>query len=356
MIKKTFFILILLSFFLLSLYVINKNKNQNKKTEVKEKTPKNQSLITVVATDLDTPWSIVFLPDGRMITTEREGMVRINGKIIGKINNAVEIGEGGLLGADIDPNFKNNGYVYFYYTTKKGVEIKNRVVRLELKNNKLLNEEILVDDIPGAFVHNGGRIKFGPDGHLYITTGDAGNTALAQNQSSLAGKTLKLDQQKKLTIFSYGHRNSQGLAWDEKGRLFATEHGRSGLASGLDEINIIVEGKNYGWPVIQGDEEKKGMEKPLIHSGKTTWAPAGIAYFKGRFYFGGLRGQALYQLSFVNGRPKIKEYFKNQFGRIRDVVVGPDQMIYFSTSNRDGRGKPKEGDDKIIKVDPKIFN
>ena len=232
------------------------------------------------------------------------------------------------------------------------------------KNKTLLNEEIIVDKIPGAPNHNGGRIKFGPDGFLYITTGDAQNPSQAQDKNSLAGKILRLADDGKIPddnpfgnhVYSYGHRNPQGLTWDNQGRLWATEHGRSGILSGLDEINLIEKGKNYGWPDIQGDEIKVQMESPKIHSGSDTWAPGGAAFLNNSIFFGGLRGQTFYEAKINGEKLELKEHFKGEFGRIREVVVGSDKMLYITTSNLDGRGSPKQGDDKIIKINPSKLN
>jgi glucose/arabinose dehydrogenase len=319
-------------------------------------------LATVVFNNLDTPWSIVFLPDNKILTTERNGKVRLDGKQIATIEKSKEIGEGGLLGAAIHPDFSSNHFIYFYYTyAGSDQETKNKVVKMKLENDRLRDEQTIIDLIPGASNHNGGRIKFGPDKNLYITTGDAQNPPQAQDTNKLGGKILRVsDEGKPLTdnpfgnlVYSYGHRNPQGLAWDDKGQLYETEHGRSGIVSGLDELNKIEKGKNYGWPTIQGDETKSNMERSVINSGATTtWAPAGLAFYKGSFYFGGLRGQALYKVKVINGKPELNEYFKNEFGRIRDVVLGPDNMLYITTSNQDGRGIPKSEDDKVIRINP----
>ncbi|MBI2622355.1 PQQ-dependent sugar dehydrogenase, partial [Candidatus Microgenomates bacterium] len=165
-----------------------------------------------------------------------------------------------------------------------------------------------------------------------------------QNPNSLAGKILRVNPIGEVEIFSLGHRNPQGITWDSEENLWEVEHG----SSAFDEINLISKGKNYGWPDIRGDEEKQNMEKPVLHSGNDTWAPAGVAFHKGSLYFGGLRGQALYQYDIKN--KQLKTHFKEQFGRIRDVIIGPDNMLYITTSNRDGRGSPSGDDDKIIRV------
>ncbi len=298
--------------------------------------------------------------------TERLGKVRIidikgNFSFVANISQVKHIGEGGLLGTAIHPDFKNNKYVYFYYTySSTGSDTLNRVVRFTFEDNTLLNEEIIVDAIPGAANHNGGRIKFGPDNFLYITTGDAQNPSLAQNTKSLAGKILRVTDEGKPAsgnpfdnlVYSYGHRNSQGITWDEKGRLWATEHGRSGIQSGLDELNLIEKGKNYGWPIIQGDEIKEGMVTSVIHSGPNdTWAPAGAVFYDDRIFFGGLRGESFFEYKIAD--KSLKKHFQGEFGRIRDVILDPDRYLYITTSNRDGRGIPREGDDKIIKINIK---
>ncbi|OGE84740.1 MAG: hypothetical protein A3J48_04225 [Candidatus Doudnabacteria bacterium RIFCSPHIGHO2_02_FULL_46_11] len=318
---------------------------------------------TVVAEGLDTPWEIVFLPDGDMLVTERPGVLRRIGKSPVEINvdGVLERGEGGLLGLALHPNFSENNLLYLYFTTSKNGRTINRVARYEFRENSLSNSQTLIDDLPGSSNHNGGRIVFGPDNYLYITTGDAGNSQSAQNINSLAGKILRLKDDGSIPpdnpfgnpVYSYGHRNPQGLAWDNSGNLWATEHGRSGAASGYDEINFIERGANYGWPNIEGSDTRDNMTAPVIHSGpSTTWAPAGLAFLDGRIYFAGLRGATLYSAD-VDGAGKLgplAEYFKNEYGRLRAVTVGPDGLLYISTSNRDGRGQVKTGDDKIIKI------
>jgi glucose/arabinose dehydrogenase len=328
------------------------------------------SQATVIAENLETPWSIVFLLDDSLLVTERPGRVRLidsNGQLqaepVAILKSVQEIGEGGLLGITLHPDFSTNNYVYLYYTySGSGDDTFNRVVRMTYQNKQLKDEQIIVDKIPGSSNHNGGRIKFGPDGFLYIATGDAENPSQAQDINALGGKILRVtDEGQPVSnspfnnlVYSYGHRNPQGLAWDNEGRLWAPEHGRSGVLSGLDELNLIEKGKNYGWPTIQGDGTKTGMETPKLHSGSSiTWAPAGATFIKNSLFFGGLRGQALYEAIINGDKITLKEHFKGQFGRIRDVVLGPDNLLYITTSNKDGRGNPTESDDKIIKIDPK---
>lgn len=212
-------------------------------------------------------------------------------------------------------------------------------------------------------MHDGGRIAFGPDGFLYITTGDASQSRLAQDIRSLAGKILRIRDDGSVpsdnpfgnAVWSYGHRNPQGLAWDDRGRLWATEHGRSIPFSGYDELNLIEKGGNYGWPDIQGDRAKPDMERPIIHSGpSTTWAPAGAAFLNGSIFFGGLKGTALYQAKITGERNiALTKHFEKAYGRIRAVVKGPDDMLYISTSNTDGRGEARPGDDNIIRINPR---
>lgn len=328
--------------------------------------------ITVLATNLEVPWAIAFLSDNNILLTERAGRLRIikAGQLdptpVATITDVKQIGEGGLLGLALHPDFSTNHYVYLYYTySSTGDNTLNRVVRYTFENDKLNNKTVIVDQIPGASNHNGGRIKFGPDKYLYITTGDAENPSQAQNTNTLGGKILRVtaDGQKAPgnpfgnLVYSYGHRNPQGIAWDSGGSLWETEHGRSGVLSGFDEINLITPGKNYGWPTIQGAETKTGMVTPKQNSGSTTtWAPAGTAFIGNSLFFGGLRGQTLYEAKVTADQvTTIKEHLGGKFGRIREVIVGPDGMLYITTSNRDGRGILKPDDDKLIRINPSLL-
>ena len=333
--------------------------NNNSETKVDSKTTE------IIAENLEIPWSIAFLPDGNFLFTERPGNLNLfnlktkEKTLIAKIDVALP-GEGGLHGIEIDPEFITNNYVYIYYTySGTGNNSLNRVERYKFTNNSLSDANILIDAIPGASNHDGGRIKFGPDKFLYITTGDAQEPSKAQDRNSLAGKILRVTRDGNpapenpfnTRVYSYGHRNPQGIVWDENDNLYSTEHGRSGVLSGLDELNLIESGKNYGWPEIEGNKEKSGMETPILNSGENdTWAPGGMTYFENKIYFAGLRGSALY--IYDMGTKKLSLQFKNEFGRIRDVVLGPDNLLYITTSNRDGRGKIRGNDDKIIRINP----
>lgn len=325
--------------------------------------------IEIIAQNLSIPWALAWLPSGQLLVTERAGRLLLvtPQKNSLPISGVEHIGEGGLLGLAVHPDFSQNNFIYLYLTTKTSTGLINRVDRYQLNSRQLSNRRTIIDGIPGARFHDGGRLAFGPDGYLYITTGDAGQSANAQNLNSLAGKILRLkddgaippDNPFNSPVYSLGHRNPQGLAWDEQGRLWSTEHGRSGIKSGLDELNLIKSGSNYGWPTIQGDETQNLLTSPSLHSGPDiTWAPAGAAYLNNSIFFGGLRGAALYQAQITpdGSVEKLFTHFYQEFGRLRDVAIGPDGWLYFTTSNTDGRGEPNPGDDKIIRVNPDLFS
>lgn len=320
--------------------------------------------IGVVSSNLDIPWTIAELPDGDFLVTERPGTL----KRIGKNQQTFEIsgvehsGEGGLLGLVLHPDFSNNKKIYLYLTTKTGGGLTNRVESYIYSNNNLSNKTTIIERIPGASFHDGGFMAFGLDGKLYITTGDAGNEQNAQDTASLSGKILRLNDDGSTpadnpfgnAVYSYGHRNPQGLTWDNQGRLWSSEHGPSGANSGNDEINLIKKGGNYGWPVIRGQQTKQGMISPIIESGTDeTWAPGAIAYLDGSLYFNGLRGQTLYQAKIISDNElQLKSHLRENYGRLRAITIGSDGFIYISTSNRDGRGEVNKDDDKIIKINP----
>lgn len=342
-------------------------QNQTKPTSA------DYPLTEVLAENLSVPWDLVFLPNGDILFTERDGVVKHlylstdqHVQTVATIDAVRQTSEGGLHGIALHPDFQKNRYIYLYYTyAGSNGRSLNRVSRFSFQNDTLSNETIILDEIPGAQNHDGGRIRFGDDGYLYVTTGDAQEPSLAQNINSIAGKLLRMTDEGEPApenpfgnlVYSYGHRNSQGITWDNMGNLWSTEHGPSspiGADCCRDEINLIKPGKNYGWPEITGDQTASGMVSPAFQSGPdTVWAPASVAYIDGSLYFGGLRGSALYQAVVRDEEVlEVFPHFEDQFGRIRGVTLGPDNMLYITTSNRDGRGIPKTGDDKIIRVNP----
>ncbi|MQF69631.1 PQQ-dependent sugar dehydrogenase [SAR202 cluster bacterium AD-804-J14_MRT_500m] len=334
-------------------------------------------VIEVVAKELEVPWAVDFSQDGRIFITERTGSIRIlhDGVLQPEPYAKIDVvlrGEAGLMGLAVDPHFESNGFLYIYHTylNNEGL-LRNQVVRLLDHGTTGEILETILNEIPADRIHNGGRIKFGPDKKLYITTGDADNAPLAQNKASLAGKILRINPDGSIPIdnpfpgspvYSYGHRNPQGLAWHPvTEQLFATEHG----PVGHDELNIIHPGANYGWPIVSGAVSNPRFVDPLLESGLETWAPAGaVIYSNGelpsawnnRLVFGSLRGN---QLVWVMTRPPLYEdveevgkSFARKFGRLRDVAEGPDGYIYFTTSNMDGRGNPGVEDDLLLRIVP----
>src|SRR3990167_5180318 len=279
----------------------------------------------IIAENLDTPWAIDFLPDGRMILTERHGRVSILDKgklkVAGNITVS-EVSESGLLGVAVDPEFSKNRFVYFYYTHENG----NRVSRFVLNEN-LEDEFILLNNIPNARFHDGGRIKFGPDGKLYITTGDATNPSSAQDINSLAGKILRINKDGTVPednpfgnyVYSYGHRNPQGIAWHPiTAELYSSEHG----PSKNDELNVIVKGGNYGWPIVECDEMSDRYINPIRCYSEFTLAPSGITFYNNDLYIASLRGTQLRKIVFDKDNKTIlsEEELFNNLGRIRDAI------------------------------------
>ena len=320
-------------------------------------------LVEVVAENLSIPWEVLFLPDGELLVTERPGrIVLLKAGIELGIPEVKTGGEGGLLGAALHPDFANNNFIYIYHTLDTDEGTRNRVSRYRLENNTLKLDRVILSDLPGARYHDGGRIVFGPDGYLYVTIGDALRASEAQNPNSLEGTLLRVtadgepapDNPFDTTVYSYGHRNAQGLAWDESGNLWSTEHGRSGVRSGFDELNLILPGGNYGWPDSEGDTVLTDTVAPARHStAAVTWAPGDLAYHQGSLYIPGLKGETLYE-AVLEGTEIVvwHEHFVGDYGRLRTIQVGPDGLLYLTTSNRDGRGSPADNDDRIIRINP----
>lgn len=339
--------------------------------------------VETVVGGLTVPWSIVWAPDGRLIFTERPGRVRVldSGKLrpepLLTIPDVESTGESGLMSVALHPQFAVNHYLYLSYAYKGEDGQRVRVVRYRETAGGLVDRFVIIDNIPAAQFHAGCRIKFGPDQKLYITTGDATERKLAQQLDSLAGKTLRLNDDGKVPednpfvgqknarpeIWSYGHRNAQGMDWQPGTNLmFQTEHGPSGFdgPGGGDEVNIVERGKNYGWPEIHHQQTRAGMESPLLEYTPACAPGSGMFYrgaaltqFRGNFFFGCLGGERIIRVTLDRRRVVSQENLLEQkYGRIREVAEGPDGFIYFSTSNRDGRGTPASDDDRIMRLIP----
>ena len=311
----------------------------------------------VIAENLRVPWSIV--KHGNIIyITERPGsIVKIeNGELS---RQSVELekklstaSEAGLLGFVLAPDFSQSARAYAYYTYEDNSGQFNRIVTLRLKNNVWKEERLLLDLIPSGTWHQGGRLKIGPDGKLYATTGDAYEAVTAQDPHSLGGKIIRMNLDGSIPkdnplpnsyTYSYGHRNPQGITWSSDGKLYASEHGNNAY----DEINKIDAGQNYGWPTIQGHQKQEGMYTPLFTSGDgTTWAPSGMDYYNGKLYVAALRGSAVLEFDIETGKQRA---IVTGLGRIRDVII-EDNFLYFISNNTDGRGNPQENDDKLYKI------
>lgn len=340
--KKLIFVGIATFLLVVSLYFLVPRKIEQKGFEIE-----------FLVENLDTPWAMDFLPDGKLIFTERGGRVSImdNDKINSVANlNVSEASESGLLGIAVDPDFKENNFVYLYYTRENG----NRISRFVL-SDELEGEFILIDNIPNARFHDGGRLKFGPDGKLYATTGDATIPSSAQDVNSLAGKILRMNKDGTVPrdnafgnyVFSYGHRNPQGLAWHPATKqLYASEHG----PTRNDEINLILKGENYGWPIEECDKTSKYKESLRCYT-EFTLAPSGIAFYNNDLYVAGLRGTQLRKIVFGKDLKTIlhEEELFSELGRIREAVEH-NGFLYIATSNKDGRGIPKADDDRIIRI------
>ncbi|MBD8005300.1 PQQ-dependent sugar dehydrogenase [Bacillus norwichensis] len=344
-------------FFLISLILFQAACSQSKLIDdsEEENQPASGMIIEArFADQLEIPWSIT-KKNSTFFISERNGTIAEIAVKSAKVKREPVLlnktlytkGEGGFLGFELIPD--TNVEALAYHTYIEDGEVLNRLVRLRKDEDQWFEMAALLEGIPGADIHNGGRVKLGPDDKVYVTTGDAAKPELAQQLESFAGKILRLEMDGSVPednpftgspIYSLGHRNPQGLAWDETGQLYAAEHGQSAH----DEINKIESGHNYGWPIIQGGEEGNGMESPLFHTNGNTWAPSGIAYHDGRLYIANLRGEAVRIFDLQN---KKEEIFANGNGRIRDVIIEKG-TLYYITNNTDGRGKPSANDDQLI--------
>jgi len=315
----------------------------------------------VIVEGLEVPWGIAFLPDGSALIAERDDATiqRLDpdGTVteVGTVPDVVPTSEGGLLGLAVSPTYDDDSTIYAYITTADD----NRVVAMTYDGETLGDAAPLLTAIPAGQIHDGGRIAFGPDDMLYVTTGETGDGALAQDPDSLGGKILRIQADGSIPsdnpdptspIWTRGHRNVQGIDWDDDGRLWATEFG----STMWDELNLIEPGNNYGWPEDEGITEGGEFTDPLIQWETGEASPSGLAYFDGNLYVAALKGMRLYQVP-VSGEGTLgepKALYTGKYGRLRTVVATPQDTLWFTTSNLDGRGAPAPADDRIFEIRP----
>lgn len=334
-----------------------------------------------VVRDLTTPWAIAFAPDGRIFVTERSGQIRIirAGRLALEPWAVVQVWQSplrsnaaGLLGLALDPEFGTNPFVYIYHTYEADGEAWARVVRLREQDGRGVVDRVILDRIHANPTHVGGRILFGPDGLLYVGTGDSGKAERAQDRTSLAGKILRITSDGGIPpgnpfpgspVYSLGHRNVQGFGWHPKTKqLYATEHGPTAREECCrDELNVIEPGRNYGWPIVTGAPGNPRFADSVTDSGeRSTWAPAGATFvtqgpWANSFLFTGLRGETLYRAVLTGPQDlrvaRIERHLVKRFGRLRDIVEAPDGKLCFLTNNvNNASARPRPGDDKLIRL------
>ncbi|GHI04772.1 glucose sorbosone dehydrogenase [Streptomyces cellostaticus] len=325
-------------------------------------------VLRTVAEGLKTPWGLAALPGGGLLVSSRdEGTItRIDertGKTteLGRVSGVSPAGEGGLLGIALSPDYASDHMIYAYFTSASD----NRIVRMLYDERKPAGEQLGAPDtvfkgIPKGIIHNGGRIAFGPDRMLYAGTGESGDRGLAQDRKSLGGKILRLTPEGEPApgnpfpgspVYSYGHRNVQGLAWDTRQRLFASEFGQDTW----DELNAIVPGGNYGWPQAEGRSSDPGLRNPMAQWHTDEASPSGIAYVDGVIWMAALKGQRLWRIPLQGTRASAapQAFLTGDYGRLRTVVPAGGDKVWLVTSNTDGRGTPKKGDDRVLEAEVK---
>ncbi|MET7454919.1 PQQ-dependent sugar dehydrogenase [Streptomyces sp. NPDC005574] len=322
-------------------------------------------VLRTVAGHLRTPWGLAALPDGGLLVSSRDDgtITRVDEKtgrktLLGEVPGVSAAGEGGLLGIALSPDYAADHMVYAYFTSASD----NRVVRVLYQPEKPAGEQLGAPDtvfkgIPKGFIHNGGRIAFGPDGMLYAGTGESGDRGLAQDRKSLGGKILRLTPEGEPApgnpfpdspVYSYGHRNVQGLAWDDRQRLFASEFGQDTW----DELNAIKPGADYGWPKAEGRSSDSAYQNPVAQWHTDDASPSGIAYAQGSVWMAGLKGERLWRVPLKGTAASAdpQAFLKGEYGRLRTVVSAGGDRLWVTTSNTDGRGDPKGGDDRILEL------
>ncbi|MFB7966838.1 PQQ-dependent sugar dehydrogenase [Streptomyces rubiginosohelvolus] len=326
-------------------------------------------VVSTLTENLKSPWGLAALPGGDLLVSSRdEGTVhRIDGEsgkqtLLGSVPGVAPAGEGGLLGLAVSSTFGADQLVYAYFTTTSD----NRIVRMSYDEKRPAGQQLGAPDtvlrgIPKGSIHNGGRIAFGPDKMLYAGTGEAGDTELSQDKESLAGKILRMtpdgepvhgNPEADSVVYSYGHRNVQGLAWDAEKRLWAAEFGQNTW----DELNLIEPGGNYGWPEVEGREGEDGFIDPVAQWKTSEASPSGIAYAEGSIWMAGLRGERLWRIPLSGekaGEPLAdsQAFLEEEHGRLRTVVSAGSDRLWLLTSNTDGRGTQQDGDDRILQVE-----
>jgi glucose/arabinose dehydrogenase len=334
-----------------------------------EQTPPAKGSVKVLRTvteGLKTPWGLAPLPDGDLLVSSRDNgtITRIVEKTgrkteLGTVSGVSPAGEGGLLGIALSPDYASDHMIYAYFTSASD----NRIVRLLYDERKPAGEQLGAPDtifkgIPKGVIHNGGRIAFGPDGLLYAGTGESGQRGLAQDKKSLGGKILRLTPEgdpapgnpfPNSPVYTYGHRNVQGLAWDSKQRLFASEFGQDTW----DELNAIKPGDNYGWPDAEGRSGNPEFHNPIAQWHTDDASPSGIAYVGGSVWMAGLKGRRLWRIPLkgTEAAAAPQAFLIGQYGRLRTVVSAGGDKLWLTTSNTDGRGIPKKGDDRILELE-----
>ncbi|MEU9981155.1 PQQ-dependent sugar dehydrogenase [Streptomyces sp. NPDC050856] len=331
--------------------------------------PPAKGTVRVVSTltgNLKSPWGLAALPDGDLLVSSRdEGTItRVDGEsgkqtVIGSVPGVAPAGEGGLLGLAVSPSYASDHLVYAYFTT----ESDNRVARMLYDEKRPAGQQLGAPDtilrgIPKGSVHNGGRIAFGPDRMLYAGTGETGDTGLAQDKGSLGGKILRMTPDGRpvhgnpsadSVVYSYGHRNVQGLAWDSGKRLWAAEFGQNTW----DELNLIEPGRNHGWPEVEGRGGRAGYADPVAQWPTADASPSGIAWAQGSVWIAGLRGERLWRVPLAGTKASAEPqpFLTGKYGRLRTVLAAGGNKLWLVTSETDTRGTPEQGDDRILRLE-----